>query len=152
MERVSPTRILNLQVDTGARAQALEDKAETKTWRTEAQFQEFVMRRFKVLEEYGFCFAVKHSDRVQVGEPDITVFVAGGVTLYLELKRFDGKRSKMQMKWHARLKAYGFEVYVPKTWREIKDLLHEQGVPVYDLFKSTRGEELRNGKKKGTRG
>jgi hypothetical protein len=140
VEKYSPTRILNLQIDSTARQIAQEDKFEAKEWRLEADFQNFVMPRFQVLEEYGFAFAVKHSDRVQVGEPDITAFLPGGETLYFELKRYDGRRSPAQVKWGDRLTAYGFKVFVPKTWVEIKDALHASGVPVYEIWRSRKGD------------
>lgn len=59
------------------------------------------------------------------GEPDVRVYITGGVLLSFELKTPKGSRSKDQKDRHARLIALGFEVITvkAKTPEEMADLI-----------------------------
>jgi hypothetical protein len=91
-------------------------------WRYQAE----VISRLHKLEDEGLSFTcagdmnrAKRGRRAQMeakatgltaGEPDIRVYMAGGILFSIELKTPNGRRSKDQIKRHALLTKLGFEI------------------------------------------
>ena len=61
------------------------------------------------------------------GLPDRLVLLPGSRVFFAEVKRKDGKTSKLQEVWVARIERLGVRVYVPKTKEEVKALFEEGG-------------------------
>jgi hypothetical protein len=49
------------------------------------------------------------------GEPDIRLYLPGGRTVFIELKKWTGAVSKEQKARHAELRALGFDVHIVKA-------------------------------------
>ncbi|MGJ4942463.1 hypothetical protein ACQR1W_17950 [Bradyrhizobium sp. HKCCYLS1011] len=106
-------------------------------WRYQAE----VIARLHKMEDAGLPFTcagdmnrAKRNRRAQMeakvtgltaGEPDVRVYISGGVLLSFELKTPKGGRSKDQKGRHAKLQALGFEVITVKarTPEEMADLI-----------------------------
>ncbi len=58
-----------------------------------------------------------------VGIPDRMVLLPGGRIIFVELKTEKGKQSKAQEIWEEKLTKLGFEVVVPKGFKEVKQLV-----------------------------
>lgn len=56
-----------------------------------------------------------HEQGMEAGQPDLTIFLEGGKTLFIELKIAKGSLSQSQKDRHEVLKEKGFEVMVVKT-------------------------------------
>jgi len=61
------------------------------------------------------------------GLPDRLVLLPGGCVFFAEVKRRDGRTSKLQDVWIERLRRLGFQVYVPKTKDAVKALFTRGG-------------------------
>ncbi len=110
-----------------ARAISLEEMTELTVlgYKNEAQFQDWVIRTAISYEwDKELIFHPKVSFGSQSGWPDLSM-VKGGRMIFLELKGPGGKPTPAQEKWIAAMKAAGqqVDVYWPKDWRAIRDLL-----------------------------
>lgn len=61
------------------------------------------------------------------GLPDRLILLPGGVVFFAEVKRSDGRTSKLQDIWIARIERLGFKVYVPKTKEEVNAMFKKGG-------------------------
>lgn len=57
------------------------------------------------------------------GEPDRIVLLPGGLTVFVETKRADGKLSRLQDEKIRRLKRLGYLVFVPYTKEGVKTII-----------------------------
>ena len=57
------------------------------------------------------------------GEPDRIVLLPGGLTVFVETKRSDGKLSRLQDEKIRRLKRLGYLVFVPYTKEGVKSVI-----------------------------
>lgn len=57
------------------------------------------------------------------GEPDRIVLLPGGLTVFVETKRSDGKLSRLQDEKIRRLRQLGFLVFVPYTKEGVKTII-----------------------------
>ena len=57
------------------------------------------------------------------GEPDRIVLLPGGLTVFVETKRADGKLSRLQDEKIRRLRQLGFLVFVPYTKEGVKTII-----------------------------
>lgn len=109
----------------------------TPEWRYQAE----VIARLHKLEDDGLPFTCagdmnrarrNRRERMEAkvtgltaGEPDVRVYITGGVLLSFELKTPKGSRSKDQKDRHAKLSALGFEIITvkAKSPEEMADLI-----------------------------
>lgn len=65
------------------------------------------------------------------GLPDRLILLPQGRAFFVELKRADGRTSKLQEVWIARLHKLGFRVYVPKSKAEVHEIFRKEGMPYH---------------------
>lgn len=73
----------------------------------EANTEEFLRKRVRLLGGYAFKWVPTIA-----GVPDRMVLWPGGRTCFVELKQEGEKPTNIQIVWHNRLRALGFEVVV----------------------------------------
>lgn len=59
------------------------------------------------------------------GEPDRMLLLPGGWTVFVETKREDGRLSRLQQEKIRRLRKLGYEVYVPYSKDEVREVVEE---------------------------
>ena len=69
---------------------------------------------------------------VWAGEPDMRVYLEGGVTVHLEVKAARGTLSEKQMVAHAKLTEWGHPVYVVRSIEEARQALVRHGARFRD--------------------
>ena len=80
-------------------------------------------------------YAVKLKQQgVKAGEPDCIIYLKGGQTLFIELKKYDGTVSKPQKARHELFRSLGYAVHIvkertpQKTVNAIERILRGHGV------------------------
>lgn len=87
---------------------------------TENVVESHLLKRVK--ERFGLCIKV----RFIRGFPDRIVLLPGARLIFFELKRpVGGKFEPLQLRWHAKLRALGFVVFVCKTKEEVDHALRQ---------------------------
>ena len=76
------------------------------------------------------------------GEPDRIVLLPGGLTVFVETKRADGKLSRLQDEKIRRLKRLGYLVFVPYTKEGVKTIISVLKMLLEDEDEDEASEEV----------
>lgn len=83
--------------------------------------RELVNKIQKWLKEHGY-YCIKTADKWTSGIPDLVV-IGHGKTLFLEVKRLEGKVSAIQNYTIMQINIHGGEAYIVKSLDDVKNLL-----------------------------
>jgi hypothetical protein len=86
----------------------------------EAATEEFLRKRVRLLGGYAFKWVPTIA-----GVPDRMVLMPGGRTYFVELKQKGEKPTPIQVVWHNRLRALGYQVVVLDSKQAVLDWIRE---------------------------